>query len=312
MDRHDHHPPHESLGQTRLAVAFFVTVAFMGVEVAGGIVFNSLALLADAGHMLSDVVALAISWAAIRIGRRFPTDRLTFGFKRSEILAALFNGMVLWAIVGIIIFEAAHRFLRPEPVIGSGMLLVATLGLCVNLLMAFLLFRPRLESLNIRAAYVHVVSDALGSVGAITGAIVILWSAAYWVDPLISVLIGFLIVYSSWGLIKESVHILMEGVPPDIEIGEVEQAVLAQHGVCCIYDLHVWSISGERPALSAHVILSESGVERNEVLMGLKSVLKEKFGIDHTTIQIETTHDLKPEMEEGLTCRPGTACGDFR
>ena len=311
MDDHDHHPPQQSSGETRLAVAFFVTAIFMAAEVAGGIVFNSLALLADAGHMLSDVSALAISWAAIRIGKRFPTDRLTFGFKRSEILAALFNGLVLWAIVGVIFFEAVHRFFRPEPVIGSGMLLVASLGLCVNLFMALLLFRPRLESLNIKAAYVHVVSDALGSVGAIIGAIVILWSDAYWVDPLISVLIGLLIVYSSWGLIKESAHILMEGVPPGIEIGEVEQALLSQQGVCCIYDLHVWSISGGRPALSAHVVLSESRVDRNEVLMGLKSVLKERFGIDHTTIQIESTHEMRPE-EEGLTCRPGTACGDLR
>ena len=150
------------------------------------------------------------------------------------------------------------------------MLVVAGLGLAVNLLMAWLLFESRRESLNVKAAFIHVVSDALGSVGAIIGAVIILGTSLFWVDPLISIFIGLLILYSSWGLIKESTHILMEGVPAGLEISEIERTLLQQDGVCCIYDLHVWSIAGERPALSAHVVLAESeNIDRNEVLMDL-------------------------------------------
>ena len=311
MHNHQHIATRAWDTQTRLAIAFFMTAAFTVAEVVGGILFNSLALLADAGHMLSDILALGLTWIAMRIGKRLPTDRLTFGFKRSEILAALLNGFALWAIVAIIFYEAAHRLLKPQPVIGLGMLLVALVGLCVNLLMAWLLFGSRGESLNIKSAYIHVISDALGSLGAIVGAVVILTTGLFWVDPLVSVLIGLLIVYSSLGLIKQSINILMEGVPSGLDVSEIEQAVLQQNGVCCVYDLHVWSISGEKPALSAHVVLAESNVDRNEVLMDLSKLLKTKFNIDHATIQIEATHEMKPGAE-GIACRPGTACGEFR
>ena len=308
MHSHDCSETHAPDSQNRIAIAFFVTAAFMVAEVVGGIVFNSLALLADAGHMISDIAALALSWVAIRIGKRPPTDRHTYGFKRSEILTALLNGLALWLIVGVIFYEAMHRLFNPEPVEGLGMLVVGGLGLVVNLLMAWLLFGSRRESLNVKAAFIHVVSDALGSVGAIIGAAIILSSSLFWVDPLISVFIGALILYSSWGLIKESTHILMEGAPAGLEINEIERTVLQQKGVCCMYDLHVWSIAGERPALSAHVVLAESeNIDRNEILMNLSRTLKAEFNIEHSTIQIEITHDMRPETE-GLTCRPGTAC----
>jgi cobalt-zinc-cadmium efflux system protein len=282
----------------------------MLVEFAGGIFFNSLALLADAGHMLSDVMALGLSWVALQIGKRSPTDTHTFGFKRTEILAALFNGVALWVIVGIIFYEAAHRFFTPQAVQGTGMLIVASIGLAVNLIMAALLFSSRRENLNVKGAFLHVVSDALGSVGAIVAAFIIIMTGHNWVDPVVSVLIGMLVLYASWGLVKESVRILMEGVPSEVDIREIEENIVGQDGVCCVYDLHVWSITSNRHALSAHVVLSDEQGDRNRVLTDLNEVLQERFHIDHTTIQLESSHEMRPTCEAAV-CRRGTSCSEF-
>jgi cobalt-zinc-cadmium efflux system protein len=279
----------------------------MLVEVAGGLFFNSLALLADAGHMLSDIMAQGLAFAAIRIGRRTPTDRLTYGFKRSEILAALWNGLALWAIVAVILYEAAHRLVNPSPVVGKGMLAVAVIGLAVNAALVGLLFRDRRHSLNVRGVFLHALSDTLGSVGAILAALIILTTGYYLADPLVSVLIGLLILYSSWGLIRESVHILMEGVPAGIEITDVEKAMLDQSGVCCIHDLHVWSIATNRAALSAHVVLSDPHQNRDEIINAINAALREKFNIDHATIQLEDTHSVVCDLPT-MRCRPGTVC----
>jgi len=309
---HNHNHAHHDMGsgEARLGIALVITAGYMVAEVAGGIFFNSLALLADAGHMLSDVMALALSWVAMHIGKRSPTDRHTYGFKRTEILAAMVNGLALWVIVAVIFYEAVQRFMSPAPVAGKGMLMVASVGLAVNLGMAAMLFRTREHNLNLKGAFLHVLSDALGSVGAIVAAIVILGTGAFWVDPLVSVLIGFLIIYSSWGLLRESVNILMEGVPPGVEIKDIEDALLEHAGVCCVYDLHVWSITSNRVALSAHVVLSEPEGNRVEVLRGLERLLGERFGITHTTIQVETTHEMRPESES-LVCREGTVCNSI-
>jgi cobalt-zinc-cadmium efflux system protein len=305
---HDHGHSHDhGHGHNRLGIALALTAAYMVAEAVGGFIFNSLALLADAGHMLSDVMALGLSWFAIQIGKRSPTDTHTFGFKRSEILAALLNGVALWLIVVVIFYEAAKRLFNPEPVVGGGMLLVAGIGLLVNVLMAVLLFTSRHENLNLRSAFLHVISDALGSVGAILAAVVILYTGAYWTDPLVSVLVGLLILYSSWDLIKESVRILMEGVPYGVEITEIETAMLEQEGICCIHDLHVWTISGSKIALAAHVVLSGPDADGDVVLTGLNQTLSRRFDIDHTTIQIEASHDLAKICGEN-TCRPGTIC----
>jgi cobalt-zinc-cadmium efflux system protein len=304
---HNHAEPGTENGRRRLGIALFLTAGYMVVEAVGGYLFNSLALLADSGHMLSDVMALGLSWLALQIGQRSPTDRHTFGFKRTEILAALMNGVALWAIVGLLFYEAVRRFFQPPPVEGTGMLIVASAGLAVNFLIAALLYRARRENLNIRSAFIHVIADALGSAGAILAAIVILATGLNWVDPLVSVLIGFLILFSSWELLKESVHILMEGVPTGMQISDIEQTLLEQDGVCCVYDLHVWSITSNRHALSAHVVLSDLTEDRNQVLKRLNTVLVDKFHIDHTTIQIETSHDIRNEAE-GMACRAGTSC----
>jgi cobalt-zinc-cadmium efflux system protein len=304
---HIHAEPGSENSRRRLVIALFLTAGYMVVEAVGGYLFNSLALLADSGHMLSDVMALGLSWLALHIGQRSPTDRHTFGFKRTEILAALMNGVALWAIVALLFYEAGRRFFHPPHVEGAGMLIVASAGLAVNFLIAALLFRARRENLNIRSAFIHVIADALGSAGAILAAIVILATGLNWVDPLVSVLIGFLILFSSWELLKESVHILMEGVPAGLQIRDIEQTLLEQESVCCVYDLHVWSITSNRHALSAHVVLSDLTEDRNQVLKRLNAVLVDKFHIDHTTIQIETSHEMRNEAE-GITCRAGTSC----
>jgi cobalt-zinc-cadmium efflux system protein len=308
MHDHDHSP---GSSQQRLGIALILTTSYMVVEFVGGILFNSLALLADAGHMLSDVMALGLSWVALQIGKRSATDTHTFGFKRTEILAALFNGVALWAIVGIIFYEAAHRFFTPQVVQGTGMLTVASVGLAVNLIMAALLFRNRRENLNIKGAFLHVVSDALGSMGAIVAALIIIMSGYYWADPLVSVLIGMLVLYASWGLVKESVRILMEGVPTGVDIREIEEKMVQQEGVCCVYDLHVWSITSNRHALSAHVVLSDEQDNRKRVLTELNEILQDRFHIDHTTIQLEASHDMRPTCER-MFCRPGTSCSEFQ
>ncbi len=314
MEHTQHHIHAESESgnsRSQLVIALFLTAGYMVVEAVGGFLFNSLALLADSGHMLSDVMALSLSWFALQIGQRSPTDRHTFGFKRTEILAALLNGVALWVIVGLLFYEAVRRFFQPPAVEGTGMLIVASAGLAVNILIASLLFHARGENLNMKSAFIHVIADALGSAGAIMAALVILATGLNWVDPLVSVLIGFLILFSSWELLKESVHILMEGVPTGMQIRDLEQTLIEQDGVCCVYDLHVWSITSNRHALSAHVVLSDPAEDRNEVLRRLNSVLFEKFHIDHATIQIETSHEMRIEAE-GMTCRTGTSCSVFR
>lgn len=305
---HHHHSPEDSdHAHRRLSIAFGITAVYMVAEVVGGFVFNSLALLADAGHMFCDVMALGLSWLVLKIGKKPPSDTHTFGFRRSEILAALLNGLTLWAIVGVIFYEAAHRLFNPQPVAGAGMLVVASIGLALNVLMAGLLFNSRKENLNLRSAFLHVLSDALGSVGAIVAAIVILYTSAYWVDPLVSVFVGLLILYSSWDLVRGAVRILMEGVPLGMDLREIEKAMLNQEGVCCIHDLHVWTMEGSRISLAAHVVLCEPDQDREAVLDGLNQTLKDRFAIDHTTIQIETSHDRARECREHA-CRPGTVC----
>jgi cobalt-zinc-cadmium efflux system protein len=304
---HNHSDSDHYHGHNRLGIALVITAVYMVVEAAGGVFFNSLALLADAGHMLSDVMALGLSWVAIRIGRKSPSDTHTFGFKRSEILAALLNGLALWLIVVMIFYEAIKRFFNPEPVVAGGMLVVAAVGLGVNALMAVLLFSSRKENLNLKSAFLHVISDAIGSVGAILAAVVIVYTGAYWTDPLVSVFVGLLILYSSWDLIKESVRILMEGVPYGINITEIENAMQEQAGVCCVHDLHVWTISGSRTALAAHVVLCGPDEDQEAVLAGLNRILEHRFEIDHTTIQIEPSHETPKYCREN-SCRPGTVC----
>lgn len=303
---HEHR--HESeRSERRLGIAFIITASYLVVEVVGGFLFNSLALLADAGHMVSDMMALGLSWVALQIGKRSATDRHTFGFKRTEILAALLNGVALWGIVGLILYEAVRRFFAPEPTQGAGMVAIASIGLAVNLAMAAMLYRDRTANLNIKGAFLHVLSDALGSMGAIVAGVIIILTGFTLADPLVSVFIAFLVLHSSWGLVKESVHILMEGAPVDVDVKQIEECIVQQPGICCVHDLHVWSITSNRHSLSAHVVLSDASFDRQDALRNLNKVLGERFHIHHTTIQIEQTHEMPPDAQ-GIYCRAGTSC----
>jgi cobalt-zinc-cadmium efflux system protein len=271
-----------SLGWT-LALVIAYTVA----EVVGGIWSGSLALLADAGHMVSDAAALALTLFAIRFARKAPTAERTFGFHRAEILAALVNGITLIAIALFIFMEAYDRLQQPPVVEGRLMLVVAAGGLVVNLAGLWLLRGSHAHDLNVRGAWLHVFTDALGSVQAIAAGALILMYGWHWVDPLASILIALLVVYSAWSLISQSVHVLMEGAPPHIPVADVRTALKNLDTVKDVHDLHIWSITSGFVALSAHIVVDD-GANEGAVLKSSERVLVERFGIRHTTIQIDS------------------------
>ncbi len=270
----------------RLAIALALAAVYMFAEIAGGLYTNSLALLADAGHMFSDIAALALSLFAIWIAQRPPTPQRTYGYYRTEILAALANGALLIAVAIFIVLEAFARVGEPREVLGGPMLAIATGGLAVNAAGLWILRAGRHENLNVRGAWFHVLSDALGSVAAI-GAGVLIWAFGwYWADPLASVLIGALVIHAAWALLRESVAVLMEGVPAHLDVDEVHDAIRAVAGVMAVHDLHIWTISSGLVSLSSHVVADESRGSP-EVLRDICRVLGERFGIEHATIQVE-------------------------
>ncbi len=270
----------------RLALTLALSAGYMVAEVVGGVLTNSLALLADAGHMLSDVAALGLSLFAIWIAERPPTARRTYGYYRSEILAALANGAALVGVSLFIFVEAYHRLQRPPAVEGTTMFAIAVGGLVINLVGLWLLHGGRTANLNVRGAWLHVLTDALGSVGAIFAAALI-WAFGWdWADPVASVLIGLLVVHSSWQLLVESVSVLLESAPKGIDVDEVDRAMKEVPGVLAVHDLHVWTITSGLDCLSAHVVAAE-GQSHAALLAGLRNTLHERFGIDHLTIQIE-------------------------
>lgn len=287
---HGHHGHDHGHGRSansrRLALVLGLVVLYMLAEVAGAILTNSLALLADAGHMLSDAGALALSLFALWIARKPPTAGHTYGFYRTEILAALINGATLVAISAYVFVEAFRRLGTPAEVQGGWMMVVATGGLGINLLGLWILQAGRHDNLNMRGAWLHVLTDALGSVGAMTAGGLI-WAFGWaWADPVASVLIGVLVLYSAWGLLRETVSVLMEGAPGHIDVDEVREAIAGADGVLSAHDLHVWTITSGMVALSAHVVAREP-VRPGALLRSLQSLLETRFGIDHVTIQIE-------------------------
>jgi len=283
----------------RLTITLSLVVAYMGAEVIGGLAANSLALLADAGHMLSDAGALALALFAIRFAERPATARHTYGYYRAEILAALANGATLVAIAIVIFIEAYERFREPPEVAGRLMMAVATGGLVINGLGLWILHRGRDESINVRGAWLHVLTDALGSVQAIVAGALI-WAFAWnWIDPLASVLIGLLVIYSSWSLIAQSVAVLMEGAPGHVNVDEVRSALLELPDVSSVHDLHVWTITSGFVALSAHLTCADPA-RHDVVLRSAQHVLAERFGIRHTTIQL----DRDPSCESAAHATP--------
>jgi cobalt-zinc-cadmium efflux system protein len=287
---HDHH---HSGSRRSLFLSFVIISSFMFIEAVGGWLTNSLALLSDAGHMLTDAGALALSLFAIKIGEKPPSPTKTFGYRRFEILAALFNGLALWGIVGVILHEAYLRLQAPPDVKAYGMMAIAAIGLVVNLIAMRLLHAHKEESINVRGAFLHVMADSLGSVGVLVAGMIILATGWTMIDPMISVAICGLILWSSWAIIRDAVHILLLGVPSHIDYREVEETILDHEGVCCLYDLHIWSIVGGQEAVSVHVVVADGFARQKELLESIIESLHRRFGIDHATIQIEESHRIK-------------------
>lgn len=283
--------------RSRLGVVLALAAAYMVAEAVGGWLANSLALLADAGHMLSDVAALALSMFAMWIARRPPTARRTYGHHRTEILAALVNAATLAAISLLIFVEAYQRIRQPPDVQGGLVMGIAAGGLLVNLIGLWILNAGRNESLNVRGAWLHVLTDALGSVGAILGGAAV-WAFGWpWADPAVSVVIGLLVIFSSWNLLKETVSILMEGAPRSIDADAVREEMASLPGVTKVHDVHVWSITSGMVVLSGHV---QTAGERDmracgTLLTELRTRLHDRFGIDHVTIQVEPAGFDEPE-----------------
>lgn len=277
----------------KLMICFAITTGFMVIEAVGGWVSNSLALLSDAGHMLTDAGALGLSLWALRAGLKPPSETKTFGYRRIEVLAALANGLALWVIVGIIIHEAYERLNAPQEVAAPMMMAVAAAGLVINLISIKLLHGHHYDNINVKGAFLHVVADCLGSVGALIAALII-WTTGYTiVDPIISFVLCGLILWSSWGLVREALHILLLGVPSHIEYREVEKAILAHPDVCCLYDLHIWTIANGVEALSCHAVVADNFTGNEKLMRELEALLAAKFSISHTTIQLEQTHEMK-------------------
>ena len=288
----------------RLSIVLLLTSLYMVAETVGGWWTGSLALLADAGHMFADAAALTLALMAVWFGARPATPNKTFGYYRLEILAALINGVALILVSLLILYEAYQRWANPPLVRSTIMMLVAAGGLIINLVCAWFLHRDHEEDLNVRGAWLHVMGDALGSVGAILAGALMSIYGWYAADPLFSGVIALLIVWSSWHLIRESTNVLLEGTPAHINLAAVEDAILETTGVDDVHDLHLWTITSGREALSAHVIHADS-ISPPDLLKELRTKLHDRFGVDHLTIQMET-----PDFEDETFhfCHAGTAC----
>ncbi len=291
--------------QRRYILAMCLTSLILVAEIAGGFISGSLALLSDAAHVFMDIFALVLSFLAMRLAARPPDDRHSYGWHRAEVIAALVNGSSLVIMAVGIWVEAYKRFRTPVEIRSSEMLIIAVIGLVVNLVVAFILgghtphthahdehehTHAQRENLNLRSAFLHVLGDAISSVGVIVAAILIRFTSAYWLDPLISILIGIIIVTSAWRILRSSLHILLEGVPEGLSVGKINEHLRTLANVAGIHDLHIWNLSSETVALSAHITLTSEGLSQPEDTMNaIKALLDHEFNIQHTTIQFEKT-----------------------
>ena len=288
----------------RLLLAAGLTALICLVELIGGLWTGSLALLSDAAHVFLDVVALAMSYGALRLAALPPNARHSYGYRRAKVLAALVNAVTLLVVAIGIGREAWERWWAPVAVQSGEMLAIAVVGLAANVAVALALRSHTHGNLNARSAFLHVLGDALASVGVIVAGVVMLLTGWYGADPVVSVLIGLLIAYSGWGVLREAVHILMEGVPAGVSTPELTRSLTDVEGVLGVHDLHVWSAGSSQPMLSAHVRIAEATLPRSSpLLMRLREVLREEYGIDHTTLQLECVdcgqgclecHDAQP------------------
>ncbi len=272
----------------RVQIALALTGTFMLVEVAGGILSGSLALLADAGHMLTDTMALALSAIAFRMSSRPADEKRSYGYQRFQILAAFVNGLSLLVIVGWILFEAVQRILSPSVVMGQTMLIVATAGLVINIIVFFVIHGGDQENLNMRGAALHVLGDLLGSVAAITAALIILFTGWMPIDPILSIGVALLIFRSAWHLVKRSGHILLEGAPEWLNVDEMQSMIVAANPeVKEIHHVHVWGLTPQHPMLTMHVALRQLPSDMTATVRSIKELLSKEYGINHSTIEVE-------------------------
>jgi cobalt-zinc-cadmium efflux system protein len=292
---HDHHHAHAPADFGRaFALGTILNLAFVGVEGAAGFLTDSVALLADAGHNLSDVLGLLVAWAGAELAKRPASKRFTYGFRGSSILAALTNSVLLFVAVGAIGWEAIQRFTDPPAIPGNVVMIVAAAGVVVNLTTALLFARGRKHDINIRGAYLHMATDAAVSVGVVIGGGLILLTGARWIDPAISLVIVAVILWSSWGLARESLTMALQAVPDGIDAEAVERTLRELPGVARVHDLHIWPMSTTESALTAHLVMPD-GHPGDAFLVDLQHRLAHDFRIDHTTVQIE--------LGEGAECR---------
>ncbi|MDZ7829012.1 MAG: cation diffusion facilitator family transporter [Halofilum sp. (in: g-proteobacteria)] len=288
--QHDHSHGHShgaGTDRARVLWAMLLTGGFMGVEVVGGLIAGSLALIADAAHMLTDTVSLAMAWVAFRITDRPADERRTFGYHRFPVLAAFVNGITLIAVVAWIAFEAVQRLLEPTPVLGGTMAVIAAAGLLVNCVAFWILHGGSRENLNVRGAALHVLGDLLGSVAALVAAGVILFTGWTPIDPLLSLLVAAIVLRGGWSLVRQSTQVLVEGTPEHIDPEEVTRVLPEQvEGVCDVHHVHAWSLAPERPMMSLHV-RATGEVDHDRLVAAVKDILRDRFGVDHVTLQVE-------------------------
>ena len=282
-----------------------LTFAFLLVEFIGGVVTESLALISDAAHMLTDVAALVIALAAIRVGKRAADERRTFGYARFEILAAAVNAMLLFGAAVFIVYEAYRRLKQPPDIQPMGMLAIAVVGLVVNLIAMKVLAGGRAQSMNVKGAYLEVWSDMLGSLGVIVGAALIAYTGREWIDSVVAILIGLWVLPRTWALLKSSVNILLEGVPDEIDVDAVRKSLLDVPGVLGIHDLHVWAVTSGKVSLTVHVVNDAATDAEKNILPELRRRIAEAFGITHITVQceLEPCHQADDEISEHFRTR---------
>jgi cobalt-zinc-cadmium efflux system protein len=273
--------------ERRVFWAMLLTAIFMGVEVAGGIISGSLALIADAGHMATDAAALGLAWGAFRIARRPADKHRSYGYDRFQVLAAFVNGLALLGLVGWILWEAIQRIATPIEIMAMPMLVVAVIGLLVNIFAYYILHAGAKDNINIEGALLHVLGDLLGSVATIVAAVVIMQTGWTPIDPILSVLVALLILKSGWHLVKRAAHILMEGTPETFDIDELKENLVTNvDGLKDVHHVHIWLLIQEKPLLTMHATIDEDA-DWGQVLLAIKSRLIAEYGIDHSTIQIE-------------------------
>ena len=269
--------------------AFGLTLAFLIAEVIGGILTNSLALLSDAAHMATDVIALAISLVAVRLSRKPADAKRTYGYARMDAIGAMVNGLLLFAVAFYVLWEAAHRFSEPPEVASIGMMVIASLGLLVNLIAMRLLKAGSGESLNLKGAYLEVWADMLGSLGVIIAAVLIMVTGWRVVDPIVAVLIGLWVLPRTWTLLREAGQVLMQGVPTGLDIEIVRRALTEQPGVAQVHDLHIWALASRQPVMTAHLVLTDPTLNVDDLRRTVTQMLEDRFDIGHATLQVESS-----------------------